>query len=187
MYNAENWKVWIPAGIGAYFAAGLVFYFCHFISNSFGAAGVVALAGGYGYFLLFASKAKGSVAEIQNPTPMLIELPPIRVLAEVKDALSTKYFGDKKWSLDYMNEQKGGAQFICHVKKANDKNHDQKEHIAVLILKSERLSKASSMELRYDIIGEAHNNHEALQLCKDTTQYLEQQLQRAIDPNKVWL
>lgn len=186
MYNVENWKVWVPAGIGAYFAAGLVFYFCHWLSNSFGSSGVVAMAAGYGYFLLHASKANGSVAELQNPVPMLIELPPVRVLAEVKEALATKHFGDKKWSLDYMNEQKGGAQFICHVKKAKDKNQDLTEHTAVLIVHSEKLSKASSMELRFDIIGKKHNNHDALQLCKDTTAYLEQYMQRLINREKVW-
>jgi hypothetical protein len=65
------------------------------------------------------------------------------VLAEVKEALATKHFGDKKWSLDNMNEQKGAAQFTCRVKKEQDKNNDPKEHIAILSLKSERLSAAA--------------------------------------------
>jgi hypothetical protein len=187
MYNTENWKVWIPAGIGAYFAAGLVYYFCHFISNSFGASGVVALAAAFGYFLLLSSRANGSAAQVLNPLPMLIEVPPVRVLAEVKEALATKHFGDKKWSLDNMNEQKGAAQFTCRVKKEQDKNNDPKEHIAILSLKSERLSKASTLQLRYEIIGDEMRKHDALKLCKETTEYLESQIQNLINNPKSWV
>ena len=36
----------------------------------------------------------------------VVQAPPLRVLAEVKDALSARYFDDKRWSLESLNEQK---------------------------------------------------------------------------------
>jgi hypothetical protein len=44
------------------------------------------------------------------------------------------------------------------------------------------------MELCFDIIGEKLNNQEALKLCKETTEYLEQHLQTVINQrSKAWV
>lgn len=176
MYKPKNWQVCVLAAISAYFVGGIAYYTAHFISNSYEASGLVSLMAMIAAFIYIASRANGSRVDIEHPSAILIDMPRIRVLGEVKDALSSKYFGDKKWSLDNMNERKGTACFSCKVIKSADDKKPPKQHTVTLLAKSDRLSNASSLELHYEIIGETLNQHDALKLCEDTTQFLEQQM-----------
>jgi hypothetical protein len=49
------------------------------------------------------------------------------------------------------------------------------------------LSKASTLQLRYEIIGDEMRKHDALKLCKETTEYLESQIQNLINNPKSWV
>ena len=177
MYKAGNWKVWIPAAIAAYFFAGLAYYAGRFIANSNSAGGMVALLAFAGSFLLFATRSNGSVAEIKAPPGILSPLPPLRVLAEVKDALSARYFDDKRWSLESLNEQKGTSTFVCRFHEGVLTPHGKpKERILILIVSTQPLAKTTAVNLHYEVNGEKLTQHAALQLCAHTTELIERQL-----------
>ncbi|MGH9553102.1 MAG: hypothetical protein ACRD3W_27230 [Terriglobales bacterium] len=172
-------KLWICAALLAYPCAGLVYYFCHFVSNSYSASGIVALTAFLGLFLLFIFRAKESTAAILNPEPMLFELSPVRILAEVKDALVMKYFGDKNWRLDNLNEAKGTAMFVFKPEKET-REDTQKKHTIVLLARSTKLSRASSLDLNYEIVGATLGRDDALKLCLETSAFIETHMNQAI-------
>lgn len=177
MEKPKNLQICILAAIGAYFIGGVVYYTAHFISNSYEASGLVAFAAMAAGFMYISTLANGSRVDIEHPSAMLIELPRIRVLGEVKDALQSKHFGDKKWCFDNLSERKGTASFSCKVFKAGDEKKPPKQHTVILTAKSEQLTNAASLELHYEIEGETLNREDCLKLCQDTTQYLEHEMQ----------
>lgn len=173
MYRQGNWTLWVPAAIGAYFLAGCAYYAARFISNSNAAAGFVALIAFAGAFLAIVTRANSSVIDIKHPPALLVEMAPIQVLAEVKDTLATRYFGDKRWSLDHLNEQKRVAFFACKLKEQPFKDKGpEKERIVTLAVTIERLATASALTLHYDITGDTLTHHAALKLCQETTEHI---------------
>jgi hypothetical protein len=174
MYKAGNWKIWLISGACAYFFAGICYYLAKFIANSNSAGGMVAMLAFAGSFFLMATRANGSVMEVEHPAAMLICASQIRVLAELKDALAMAYFGENKWSLENLNEQKGVAMFVCRIKE-----HEKdvvKERICTLLAKTQALSNATALELHYDVMGDKLSRFPALEHCKKTTEYIEKTL-----------
>ena len=177
MYREGNWRVWIPSAIAAYFIAGFAYYAGKFIANSNSAGGAVALLAMVGSFLLLATRSNGSVAEVKNPPGLLTPLSSLLALAEVKDALAAKYFSDKRWSLESLNEQKGQAAFTMRLQDPPlGGNGMPKERLVILTVRVKQLSQATAVALSYEVGGEKLTQHTALKVCEQTTQHIEQQL-----------
>jgi hypothetical protein len=177
VYRGGNWKVWIPAAVAGYFIAGIAYYVGKFIANSNSAGGMMALLAFAGIFLLLATRSNAAVLDVTMPPGMLSQLPPLRVLAEIKDTLAAKYFEDKRWSLESFNEQKGVASFVCRFQEGSfAPNKKPKERIIVLTVSTQALAKATAVCLHYEVHGERLTQHAALQLCEVTTRVIETQL-----------
>ncbi|MGH9554141.1 MAG: hypothetical protein ACRD3W_32485, partial [Terriglobales bacterium] len=96
-----------------------------------------------------------------------------------KDALALKYFGDKNWRLDNLNEAKGTAMFVFKPEKEN-REDTQKKHTIVLIARSTKLSRASSLDLNYEIVGATLGRDDALKLCLETSAFIETHMNQAM-------
>lgn len=168
-------------GIGAGVAAFVVFFvgyqifhfFCHDWTISTLLAGVSALF----VFKLIPTLALTSDSSILLPPAKPYNLTPMYALTEVKDALGTQYFGDKRWHLEDASPERQRLFYTC-------KFADQ-EGIAEQMKKKERLL---TLEIQLDPIGDRAgvrltytnvSGEPAItinDLCKETTTYLEARL-----------
>ena len=180
MNTPGSWKVQIiAAGVG-FFAAVLLTKPLEFVCQS-PVGSLVAIGIGFGIFVLIRTKTGASAVEQFHPPAALYQLTTIKALAAIKNALAVKYFEDKHWQFQMLEPEEGTAVFVC---KYHEKKSDKEPPIERTILmhvKVERVSSAVSVRMDYEpvSIGAGQKGPPA-EFCKQTTEYLEEQLQAAV-------
>lgn len=157
-----------------------VFYFlCH---DHF----MALLAGAGSGLVVFVVMVSGALIapEVMKPPAKLYNLTPIYVLAEIKETLSTQWFGEKKWILDSANQDKQTLKYSFKHRAETEQSELGKkagmapalqEGIVLLTVTVERVGEGASVETSYRI---AHGliNFDMQDIITQTTSLIDQSL-----------
>jgi phosphate/sulfate permease len=173
----KNTGIGIGAGIAAFvtfFVGYQIFhFFCHDWTISTLLAGVSALF----VFKLIPTLALTSDTSILLPPPKPYNLTPMYALTEVKDALGTRFFGDKRWHLDDASPERQRLFYTCKFadQEGLAEQIKKKERVLTLEVQLEPIGDRASVRLTYEnVSGEPAQSIN--ELCKDTTTYIETRL-----------
>jgi hypothetical protein len=177
MPEIKNTGIGIGAGVAAlftFFAGFKIFYFlCHDWNISTFIAFIAALFA----FRLVPTLALTRDSEILLPPPKPYNLTPMYALTEVKDALGTRFFGDKRWHLDDASPERQRLFYTCKFadQEGLAEQMRKKERVLTLEVQLEPIGERASVRLTYEnVSGEPALSIN--ELCKDTTTYLEARL-----------
>ena len=140
-------------GFLAFIVGSNVFYF---LCRDHGMAFLAGIGLGVGTYVMMISQALVA-PELTQPPAKLYQLTPIYVLAEIKQALATQYFGDRKWHLDEANQDKLTMAYSFKHAKEQQMNEQgakpqKQEAIVTLLVKVDRVSEGSSVETVFSVV-----------------------------------
>ena len=163
---------------GAAFISFFVcYYIFHFLCRDFVLSNLMAAAVAFFVFKLLPAIQMTSDPTILTPNPKLYNLTPMYAMPEVKDALTARYFGDKRWHFDDANPSKN--TIACTCKFVEDKviaeQRDRKDYTITLKIFFEPLGDGCTARLHYEVIGQTQNKL-INDLCQATTEVIETDL-----------
>lgn len=171
--------------LGALVGNGIFYFLCH----DHGMAFFAGCGLGVGICVWMVSGALVA-PEVMQPPAKLYNLTPLYVLREIKEALSTQYFGDRKWMLDDMNQDKLTANFTFKHSKDLDLGipgqggggKQKNEGILGLAIQLERVGEGASVETTFKV----HHgiiDFDMQEIVKQTTGLIEHAL-KALEAKK---
>ncbi len=166
------------AGIGALacFVSNGIFYFvCHDHGMAlFAGAGV-----GVCIYVLMVSGALVA-PQVMQPAARLYNVTPLYVMREIKEALNTSHFGDRKWQFEDMNQEKLTLSFVFKHSKEIDLSipgqggggKQKDEGIVRLAIRLERVGEGASVETVFTVV---HGiiDFDMQDIVKQTTQLID--------------
>ncbi len=180
-----NWKIQAVAFVIAICAMTLLHNPLSFLCGSPGGGLIGALIAGVGIFAFICLRAQGSAMEHFHPPAALYELSTIKALAAIKNGLTTKYFGERYWRFENLEPEEGTAFFVCKYMEKKSEKDPMQERTILLHVKVERVKNAASVRLEYEAVSAGVLEKVApAEFCKETTEYLEQQLNAAVEKMK---
>lgn len=146
----------VGVGVVASFVAMNIFYF---LCRDHGMAFLAGSGLGVGIYVWMTAGALTS-PEVMQPPAKLYNITPLYVLREIKEALSTQYFGDRKWMLDDLNQEKLTLTYTFkHSKEIESMGipgqgggKQKTEGIVKLRIALERVGEGSSVETVFSIV-----------------------------------
>lgn len=147
-----------------------------------GIAGIIA-----GAVAFYTIRVQQLSVGVMQPPAKLYNLTPLRAAAEVKEKLSIQWFGDKKWFMEVFNQEKATLYYSFKHSPEGSSGMDQitgnrsekKERILSLMIRFERVSEGSSVQLVYSVPPGVPLDFEGQDLLEQTTQVIEAALQSA--------
>lgn len=169
------------AGIGtlACFVSNGIFYFlCH-------DHGMSLLAGAGVGVCIYVWMVSGALVapQVMQPAARLYNITPLYVMREIKEALNTSHFGDRKWQFEDMNQEKLTLSFVFKHSKEIDLSipgqggggKQKDEGIVRLAIRLERVGEGASVEMVFRVV---HGiiDFDMQDIVKQTTQLIDQVL-----------
>jgi hypothetical protein len=180
-----NWKIQAAAFVIAICAMTLLHNPLSFLCGSPEGGLVGAILAGVGIFAFICLRAQGSTIEHFHPPAALYELSTIKALAAIKNGLTTKYFGERCWRFETLDQEEGTAFFVCKYMEKKSEKDTMQEKIILLHVKVERVKNAAGVCLKYDPVSAGVLEKVApAEFCKETTEYIEQELNAAVEKMK---
>jgi hypothetical protein len=171
-----TWKVKLIAGSVGVCVATITRPFLEWICQS-PAGSLVAIGLGVGAFAIICLKSAPPAIEAFHPSASLYELTIIRALAAMKNGLQTKYFGDKHWHFEMLEAEEGIAFFVLKFQEQVNSKTPPIERTILLNVKVNRIGSGISAQFDYDPISyKVLDQNCAVDICNQTTEFLEQQL-----------
>ena len=179
-----------PVGCLALVAAFITFFLCynvfHFLCRDYGISTLMAILASVFVFKLLPTIHLTSDPTVLNPNPKLYNLTPMYAMPEVKDALTGRYFGDKRWYFEDASTSKNTLSFNCKFNQEEFAGVDssgqglsarmeRKDYTMTLKIFFEPLGDGCTARLHYEVIGNIQNQV-INELCKATTETVETEL-----------
>lgn len=142
-------------------------------------AGIVA-----GAVSFYAIRVQQLSVGVMQPPAKLYNLTPLRAMSEVKEKLSIQWFGEKKWFMDAMNQEKATLYYSFKhspeggsgLDQVTGKRSEKTEKILSMMIKFQRVSEGSSMQLTYSVPPGVPIDFEGQDILEQTTQVVENAL-----------
>ena len=145
---------------------------------------LVAIGIGVFIFIFICVKSSPPPIEALHPSASLYELTTIKAFAAIKNALQVKYFGDKHWHFEMLEPVEGTAFFVAKFSEQTSSKSPPVDRTILLNVKVDRVSSVISVRFDYDPVSYlVIELHQAADICNQTTEFLEQQLQIAASKN----
>lgn len=179
-----------PVGCLAAVAAFIGFFVCyyvfHFLSRDYMISTLMAGFAALLIFKLIPTLHLISDPTVLTPNPKLYNLTPMYAMPEVKDALTGRYFGDKRWYFEDANTSKNVISFNCKFSQDEfagvessgqslSPRTERKDYILTLKIYFEPLGDGCTVRLQYMVIANIQNQV-INELCKATTETVETEL-----------
>lgn len=163
------------AGLGvlACFVSDGIFYFlCH----DHGMSLLAGVGAGVGVYVWMVSGAL-IAPQVMQPPARLYNVTPLYVMREIKEALNTTNFGDRKWQFEDMNQEKLTQSFVFkHCKEEfsipGQGGGKKNEGIIRLSIRLERVGEGASVETVFSIVNGVID-FEMQDIVKQTTQLID--------------
>jgi len=171
-----TWKVKLIAGSVGVGVATVTRPFLEWICQS-PAGSLVAIGLGAGAFAIICLKSAPPAIEAFHPSATLHDLAIIKALAAIKNGLQIKYFGDKHWHFEMLEAEEGIAFFVLKFQEQLNAKTPPIERTILLNVKVSRVGSGISAQFDFDPISyKILDQNSAVEICKQTTEFLEQQL-----------
>lgn len=161
---------------------GIFYFLCH----DHGMALIAGAAAGVGMYVWLVSGALVA-PQVMHPPARLYNVTPLYVMREIKEALNTTNFGDRKWQFEDMNQEKLTQSFLFKHSKEEFSIPGQgggkpKEGIIRLSIRLERIGEGASVETSFAIVN-GITDFDMQDIVKQTTQLIDLVL-KAIEAQK---
>jgi hypothetical protein len=168
-------------GIGSSVAAFFVFFgsfnlayaFCHDWMSSTSIGGILAFLVFRLIPVLFVSRDP----TIFRPSARPYMLTPMYALTEVKDALATQYFGERRWQLENVNPEAMSLFYTCKFMQEMGQGEagTRVETVVSLKVQVSQVGELSTVQLDFDTIAGGVSQF-INDLCSDTSSFVENRL-----------
>lgn len=131
-------------------------------------------------FVVVCMQLRAPVLKQLHPPGAVYRLPRVRALAVIKTALSVKYFDEsKRWRPENIDVEEGTAHYVCDYMYTTDEKTSVNRTV-LLTVSVKNLGDVINVSFEYEPIGLAPIEQiEPAELCKQTTNYLEEELESA--------
>lgn len=157
--------------VACFVSNGIFYFLCH----DHGMALLAGAAAGVGLYVWLVSGALVA-PQVMQPPARLYNVTPLYVMREIKEALNTSHFGDRKWQFEDMNQEKLTQSFVFKHSKEEfsipGQGAKKNEGIIRLSIRVERVGEGSSVEAVFSIVNSIID-FDMQDIIKQTTQLID--------------